>query len=612
MRHRRSNWKLMLAGVVTGALMVMSGALIHTYAVDGEWKQNEQGYWYGYADGTYPKNQWLQIEENWYWFNADGYAATGWVELNGKWYYFSEEHCAMLTGLQEITNAEGVTNTYYLNTNGEMLTGWHRIGTDWHYFGLSSGAMIGTNVHEAGTLKGIDVSKWQGNIDWPAVKEYGIEFAFIRLGHDNHIVDPYYAKNMQEADAAGIPVGVYFYSTAETMAESLSDAQFVIDNLQGYPVSYPVAIDLEDSSQSSKLTKEQITAIGKVFCDEIRKAGYTPMIYCNENWYRNYVDFGSVGDVERWIARYNHSHDASLTKDIWQAGSTTRIAGVNGNVDINFAYKDYTQIVTPRTASIETYVKSTGVWEQDAKGWWYCHLDGSYPKNQWELIEGQWYWFNAEGYESPAVGWQQLENEWYYYDSDGTPADGWRTVSGKWYYMQGNGKMLTGWQNIDEQWYYLGASDDGAMKTGWQEINNKWYYMDTTGKMLTGWQRINGKWYYMDTIGDGRMLTGWQYINDKWYYMDTTGDGKMLTGWQYINNKWYYMDTTGDGKMLTGWQRINGKWYYMDTTGDGRMLTGWQLIDNTWYYMYDSGAMAENTWIGNYYVNGSGAWVTTR
>ena len=643
MRHRKSNWRLSLAGMIAGALLVMSGgALIHTYALEGEWKQNEHGYWYGYSDGTYPQNQWLQIDEKWYWFDGDGYAANGWLQLNNKWYYF-DESCAMLTGLQEITNAEGVTNTYYLNTNGEMLTGWHRIGADWHYFGLKTGAMMGDNAHEKGTLKGIDVSKWQGEIDWNAVKEFGIEFAFIRLGHDDHVLDPYYIKNIKAAEAVGIPAGVYFYSTATTAAESLSDAQFVIDNLQGYNISYPVAIDLEDSSQSSSMSREQITAIGKAFCDEIRKAGYTPMVYCNENWYRNYVDFNSMGDVERWIARYSDSHNENLPKHIWQAGSTTRIAGINGNVDINFGYKDYTQVITPRTASDPGYVKSAGVWIQDPQGWWYCHTDGSYSKNQWELIEGTWHWFNEAGYEAPATGWQLLENEWYYYDTNGSAANGWRMVNGSWYFMAENGKMLTGWQFINGKWYYLDETGNGAMKTGWLTVVNLWYYLVTSdgGALADGFMVIIVSWYYLDPLNKGVMLTGWQFINNNWYYLGGAGDGSMKTGWQKVGANWFYMNGSGamaantyigsyyvneDGVWLpggapagwlkdntgwwyrhgngsytvNGWELINGTWYHFD--GRGYMQTGWLNDRGTWYYLEDSGAMFKG------WLNDSGTW----
>ena len=105
------------------------------------------------------------------------------------------------------------------------------------------------------------------------LKNDGIQFAFVRAGHGDHTLDTYFQQNMTNAAAAGIPTGVYFYSTAQNEAQAVQDAQFVIRSMKGYLVSYPVVIDLEDSSQAH-LNKQQIGKIAKAFCDEIRAAGY--------------------------------------------------------------------------------------------------------------------------------------------------------------------------------------------------------------------------------------------------------------------------------------------------------------------------------------------------
>ena len=240
-------------------------------------------------------------------------------------------------------------------------------------------------------------------------------------------------------------------------------------------------------------------------------------------------------------------------------------------------------------------------WRRDATGWWYQRPDGSYPRSQWELIDGNWYYFNASGY--MLTGWQQIGGSWYYLDGEGRMLTGWQKIGGSWYYMDGSGVMLTGWQLIGGSWYYMNGS--GVMLTGWQYLSGQWYYMDGSGRMLTGWQLIVGSWYYMN--GSGHMLTGWQFINGQWYYMN--GSGAMLTGWQYINGTWYYMNNSG--AMRTGWQFIGGSWYYMDASG--AMLTGWQLISGTWYYMNGSGAMLtgwqfiSGQW---YYMDPSGHMIT--
>ena len=218
----------------------------------------------------------------------------------------------------------------------------------------------------------------------------------------------------------------------------------------------------------------------------------------------------------------------------------------------------------------------------------------------------------SEESENPVkhYGWYTDEEtgNTYYFDSEGKIQTGWKQSGNTWYYLDGENTEYQGrriekeWKKIKNVWYYFKA--DGVMATGWQKIGNKWYYLNGSGAMLTGWQKISSKWYYLKS--NGAMATGWQKIGNTWYYIN--GNGAMLTGWQKISNKWYYLKS--NGAMATGWQKISGKWYYLN--GSGAMLTGWNQIGGKWYYMYSSGAMAFNTWIGSYYVNGSGVWTKTR
>jgi len=631
---RNSMRKKVIIGLLT-VLIMTSLYSISSFAAEGSWKSNAIGTWYEYSDGSYPANEWAFIDNEWYWFDQNGYAVKGWRMISGKWYYFDTDftmvtgfrgiknsagikeyyyfsdsghavtgwvlikdewhyfgsNCAMVTGYQAIPTESGV-KYYIFDDDGVMLTGWQKINdTDWRYFYLSGsnkGAMQSDYSYQNNSIKGIDVSVWQGKIDWQKVKDFGIEFAFVRLGYGNKNLDIRFAENMKGANEVGIKTGVYYYSTAMTPEEALRDAQFVIDNMDGYTVSYPVAIDLEDTSQSVKLTKAEITELARVFCDEIRKAGYTPMIYCNENWYKNYIDFSSVGDVERWIAKYGGSYNDDISRDVWQAGATSVIDGITENVvDIDFAFTDYSDVVTPRTTADKNYVKSRGVWRWNEIGMWYSYLAGGYPANQWLEIDGVMYWFNEAGYEDTPSGWQLINKEWYYFNSYGNAHSGWLNLGGKWYYTEKSGKMTTGWKNISGIWYYFGDSKDGVMKTGWQYIS--------------------GAWYYFGKTNDGKMYTGWQNIGGKWYYLGKAGDGSMKTGWQYIDNKVYYLGSTGDGVMKTGWQYISGEWYYFDYSGV--MKTGWQQINNKWYYLNNDGIMAYDTWIDNYYVDKNGVWV---
>lgn len=532
------------------------------------------------------------------------------------------------------------TGWWYQYSDGSYpVSSWRKIDGSWYYFN-SNGYWVDNNIHEQGSIKGIDVSAWQGSIDWQAVKDDGIQFAFIRVGHGTHELDTYYKDNMKQANEVNLPVGVYYYSTAQTEEAAVADAQFVIKNITGYKVSYPVVIDLEDSSQTS-LSKGQIGRIAKAFCDVIRAAGYTPMLYCNENWYNNYIDVSQISDVDKWVARYGVTYSTSIPRTIWQCCCTGRVNGINGNVDIDFGYKDYTTVIIPRTEPLSSYHFEKGQWKQDDTGWWYSYYAGGYPANKWEKIQGNWYWFDAKGYR--VAGWKNISGVWYYFDEEGIMLTGWQQIGDEWYYFDGSGAMKTGWQYLGNAWYYLKSS--GEMVSGWQTIEGYRYYFDESGVMYSGtrevdgrmynfgsgggikigWIAQNGNWYYIDesieyhkgflTVdgatyymdASGVMRIGWQLVDNIWYYFSSSG--AMRIGWQYINNVWYYLGI--DGKMVTDFQMVGNDMYYFTTSG--AMVTGWQLIDGTWYYFSSSGSMRigwqyiNNIW---YYLGTDGKMVT--
>lgn len=118
------------------------------------------------------------------------------------------------------------------------------------------------------------------------------------------------------------------------------------------------------------------------------------------------------------------------------------------------------------------------------------------------------------------------------------------------------------------------------------------------------WGIYNNIWYYFSA--SGAMQSGWLNLGNTWYYL--RGDGSMATGWLNLGNTWYYL--RGDGSMAIGWLNLGNTWYYL--RGDGSMTTGWLNLGNTWYYLRADGSMASNTWIGNSYVDGSGAWTSSR
>ena len=179
--------------------------------------------------------------------------------------------------------------------------------------------------------------------------------------------------------------------------------------------------------------------------------------------------------------------------------------------------------------------------------------------------------------------WIKSGSRWWYRYEDGSfPKNGLYKIGNTWYGFDAAGWMKTGWAAYSGYWYYFAPS--GAMKTGWFAEQKTWYYLKADGKMAKGWLKVDGAWYYFN--GSGKMAKG--FI--------TVGDGK------------YYMN--GSGRMVTGWQKLNGYWYYF--TSSGKMATGWQKIGGKWYYLKADGKMAANTWVGNWYVNGSGVWVKSR
>lgn len=151
-------------------------------------------------------------------------------------------------------------------------------------------------------------------------------------------------------------------------------------------------------------------------------------------------------------------------------------------------------------------------------------------------------------------------------------------------------------------WWYRHA--DGSYTTNnWELIDGKWYYFNGDGWMVTGWIQLKGIWYYLDPAS-GAMATGWKTIGGQSYYF--TSDGAMLAnGWQQIGSSWYYFNA--DGARVTGWIQLKGLWYYLNPS-NGAMVTNWQTISGKQYYFYSDGHMAANTWIGNKYVDASGAW----
>ncbi len=201
------------------------------------------------------------------------------------------------------------------------------------------------------TKKGIDVSRYQGEIDWEAVKGDGVDYAIIRLGIRGYsegklVEDECFKQNMEGAAANEIPVGVYFFTEAVSEEEALEEAQFVIDLLEGYDLEYPVYLDVEDvkkaTCRTNHLTAEERTAYVKVFLEAIEQAGYHPAIYGNLKTFMLMLDLTEVEEYDKWLAAYTMPVYYPYEYKMLQYSEKGTVAGITGAVDINISFKDYT------------------------------------------------------------------------------------------------------------------------------------------------------------------------------------------------------------------------------------------------------------------------------
>lgn len=196
---------------------------------------------------------------------------------------------------------------------------------------------------------GIDVSKWQKEIDWDKVKKVGIDFAIIRCGYRGSstgslIEDPYYVDNIKGAIAAGVKVGVYFFSRAANEVEAVEEASMVLDLIQDYNLTYPVFFDAEGSGGLGSENEQDSTArtvICKAFCETIESAGYESGVYASRNQFYHKLDATDLEKYVIWLAEYRSVPLYQGYYQMWQYTCQGKIDGINGNVDVNIAYLGY-------------------------------------------------------------------------------------------------------------------------------------------------------------------------------------------------------------------------------------------------------------------------------
>lgn len=220
--------------------------------------------------------------------------------------------------------------------DGKAVTGWHQIDGIQYYF--NSKGVLGSKTV-------IDVSRFNGSINWSAVKASGIDYAIIRVGYRGYesgklVMDSKFEDNMKGAIAAGIKVGAYVVTQAVNTTEAVEEASFIVEACRKYSISLPLVIDVETagggSGRGDKISASTRTAVINAYAQTVRSAGYTPMVYASKSWLEGRIKSASISSYcQVWIARYHDTLGYSSRYNMWQFRSDGSVSGISGSVDIS-------------------------------------------------------------------------------------------------------------------------------------------------------------------------------------------------------------------------------------------------------------------------------------
>jgi len=198
-------------------------------------------------------------------------------------------------------------------------------------------------------VPGVDVSSYQEDIDWNAVKDAGIEFAIVRVGYRGYKsgeldLDNCFVEHLEGALAAGLEVGVYFFSQALTPEEAAEEAEFVLEQIKDYPITYPVVYDWEEvdvagGARTDEMNMLMLTACAEAFCQVVEDAGYEACIYFNQTYGYQQFNLVSLRDHTFWLAEYDPHPSFEYHFDLWQYTNEGTVPGIGGHVDLNIAFQ---------------------------------------------------------------------------------------------------------------------------------------------------------------------------------------------------------------------------------------------------------------------------------
>lgn len=280
----------------------------------------------------------------------DGFAMTAAekviVTLYSGWYPSTSDKQAYYdpSTHQKVTGTKVIAGTTYTFDENGALVKQETGGSESSSSESTGGESSGGNSGGTAWVKGVDVSKYQGNIDWNKVKASGIEFAIIRVGYRGYgtgvlVEDSTFRQNIKGATAAGLKVGLYFYSQAINETEAVEEASMVISLCQGYNISYPIYFDTEkvagDTGRADNISRAQRTANAVAFCETIRNSGYKAGVYSYASWFYNQLNMASLSPYSIWIAQYRDQLSFDYNYDIWQYSSTGTVPGIPKPTDMN-------------------------------------------------------------------------------------------------------------------------------------------------------------------------------------------------------------------------------------------------------------------------------------
>ena len=321
-----------------------------------------------------------------------------------------------------------------------------------------------------GYLKGIDVSVWQGGIDWKKVKAAGVDFAILRCGWGPNKTakdDSKFDDNVKGCVANGIPYGVYLYSYANTLSEASDEADHALRLLKANNcrIQYPVYYDLEDS-QVKKAGSATITKMAVLFCSKLKSAGYPAGVYANLNWWNNKLS--GFSGYDRWVAQWDTKCTYAKPYSIWQCTSSTHVSGISGRVDAN--------LLMVTKSAMEQYMR-TGI------------MSGVNVTYSLVTIDGKTYGLGSNG-ELVKNRFQKIGSYIYGFDQNGVMLkSGKRWLGCVAYTLDGQGRAYINKSKTKKKAPYYAKAGSG--KKGTLKKGKKFYVLRTSGKWS---QMANGYW----------------------------------------------------------------------------------------------------------------------